>query len=285
MFLSFSCSREKPTPYNVSDHAIKDTVINNIDLVYVPKGEYLKGIDYETDTLNYNYWIGKYEITNLQFYNFIEEALESGFIFFENHILYYYYKGDEIVPEGKYRVKIFDDRIFVKNDSVILNKTHANHPVISVTWYGVKAFCDFYDFSIPSEAEWEKAARGSQKWRFPWGNNIDSSYANYYNSKDPFEPGTTPVGFYNGENHNAFQTSNAVSFYGCYDMGGNAWEWINCYWSSDIPFHKGKGAGFTYHYPVFLQVYYTSTFGPQDRPKNLDMCDLPDGFRVVYKNK
>jgi formylglycine-generating enzyme required for sulfatase activity len=260
----------------------KDTIIQHIELVFVPKGPFKKGLYCEEQQIHYDYWIGRFEITNQQFYQFLIEALQTSFLCLENNILYYNYRGDNLVPVGRYRVKMWDHAIYLENDSIKLNSEYALHPVISVTWFGCKAFCDFYGFDLPTEAEWEKAARGDQCLWFPWGNDIDSSYANYFNSKDPFEPGTTPVGFYNGQNYKGFQTSNAVSVYGCYDMSGNAWEWTKDYISSRVPFYLGKGGGANYHTPAFLQIYYISIFGPEATPP-LDMCNLTDGFRVVKK--
>lgn len=251
-------------------------------MVFVPSGPYKKGINFQSDTISYNYTIGKYEITLLQYYNFINAALENKFIFLEDSMLYYTYPGDELIQKADYKIRQFDNRIFLRNDSVLLNYAFANHPSTGVTWFGAKAFCQFYGFNLPTEAEWEKAARGNQKYWFPWGNEIDSSYANYYNSNDPFEPGTTPVGFYNGRINNGFKTSNAISVYGCYDMAGNAWEWLDDRWTKNTPYNKGKGGGFAYHTPAFLQIYYTSSFGPEKAP-DLDMCHLSDGFRVVKK--
>jgi formylglycine-generating enzyme len=261
---------------------VKDTTIHSIDMVYVPKGPFKKGLNCMEQNINYSYWIGKYEVTNMQYYVFLKEALKSDFIYLDNNILYYSYKGDELVPAGSYRLKMWDHALYIDNDSLHINQDYANHPVISVTWYGCKAFCDFYGFDLPNEDEWEKAARGNYCLWFPWGNDIDSSHANYFNSKDPFEPGTTPVGFYNGQNYEGFQTTNAVSVYGCYDMAGNAWEWTSSFFTQDIPFYYGKGGGFHYHTPALLQVYYISQFGPEVMPP-LDMCNLPDGFRVTKK--
>lgn len=257
-------------------------MIHGIKLVHVPKGPFYFGIKDSAARLKYDFWIGKYEITNQQFYNFILSGLHSGKIFIEDGILKTLFKGNEIIAPDTFPVKIWDEKIYLQNNIPILNPAYINHPVVSVTWFGVNAFCEFYKFSIPSGAEWEKAARGNRRWWFPWGNNIDSSYANYFNSKDPYEPGTTPVGFYNGENHNGFQTHRAESFFGCYDMAGNAWEWTNDYWSKEVPYYRGKGGGHIYHFPAALQVYYTSSYGPSKPPK-LEMNDLADGFRVVAK--
>jgi formylglycine-generating enzyme required for sulfatase activity len=148
------------------------------------------------------------------------------------------------------------------------------HPVTGVRWFGAIAYCNWlslrdgytpcYDLStgncdmskngyrLPTEAEWEYAARGGQTnpyYQFPWGNdtNADGRLANWEGSGDPWEngdyPHTTPVGFYNGSLRNkadynwpaaatTYQTRDGSNVFGLYDMAGNAWEWVNDWYSS-----------------------------------------------------
>ena len=253
-------------------------------MVWIPPGPFCYGLDAHMDTLAYGYHIGKYEVTNEQFYHFLLGAMAEDKFQRNGEQLLWHYAGDALIPAGLYHIKNWDDRIYFDKDSLVLNPRFRNHPVVNVTWFGGVAFCDYYGFELPDTKEWEKAARGPYNYWYPWGNTIDGSFANYYRSNDPFEPNTTPVGYYDGTNHNGFQTSHAGSVYGCYDMSGNAWEWTREFWSSQTPYTKGKGGGYYYHTPAFLQIYYTSTYGPSTPPP-LDMCNISDGFRVVYKFK
>jgi len=92
---------------------------------------------------------------------------------------------------------------------------YETHPVVNVSWYGAAAYAQFYGKRLPTEAEWEKAARGGLVGkRYPWGDNITHDNANYsgIGGLDRWEY-TSPVGSF---------PSNG---YGLFDMAGNVWEW------------------------------------------------------------
>lgn len=156
------------------------------DMVLIPGGEFTMGsndwwpkVQPEHTRDVPPFYLDRFEVTNSDYMEFVAE---TGYPM-PNH-----WKGGSI-PEGR-----------------------EDHPVVYVTWYDADAYCGWRGKRLPTEVEWEKAARGPEAWTFPWGDKFERDYANtpQYGYGD-----TLPIGSF----------EEGKSAYGIYDMAGNAWEW------------------------------------------------------------
>ena len=166
------------------------------------------------------FWIDQTEVTNAQFVAFLNEQgnqVEEGVSWLEPGA------GTRGIVYGHIEQ---DDGVFHPSTG------YEDYPVIEVSWYGAVAYCAWVGGRLPTEAEWEYAARGPDGSMYPWGDTFDGARVNYCDAscfekwRDiAYNDGYAkyaPVGSYPG----------GASWCGALDMVGNVWEWVNDWYSS-----------------------------------------------------
>ncbi|MBT7191913.1 MAG: SUMF1/EgtB/PvdO family nonheme iron enzyme [Anaerolineae bacterium] len=224
-----------PTTIVIPELGIGSSQIRSTDgmeMMYVPAAEFIMGFEDTEHSLYLNaYWIDKTEVTNAMFQIFVEET---------GHIT-----DAEII--GKAQGWNGSD-ISMVNGANWMHPLEPetditdleNHPVVQVSWNDAFAYCQWAGGRLPTEAEWEMAARGTDGRNYPWGNRepmnnllnfADASLGEYSSwvPADEFDDAwafTAPVGSY----------PDGISPYGVNDMVGNVWEWVNDW--HDPNYHK-----------------------------------------------
>lgn len=182
-----------PTP------GIGSTMISEKDgmvMVFVPAGEFTMGSDVESDKQPIRqvyldaFWIDQTEVTNAMYAKCVD--------------------GGGCTPPSGLRSS--------SRGSYYGNSEFDDFPVIYVNWNQANAYCAWAGRSLPTEAQWEKAARGTDGFTYPWGDASPNNTLLNYNQNvgDTTEVGSYPAG---------------ASPYGAYDMAGNVWEWVSDWYS------------------------------------------------------
>ncbi|GAB4204554.1 MAG: hypothetical protein OHK0022_29790 [Roseiflexaceae bacterium] len=184
-------------------------------LVKVPAGPFLMGSN-DTDTLADrdekpehrfvlpDFWIGQTPVTNAQFRPFVEGDGYTNRTYWTS--AGWEWRQQEVITQPAYWT-----------DS---KWNGADYPIVGISWFEAVAYCRWLTvhtglpFRLPTEAEWEKAARGPEGRIWPWGNRWEAGRCN---SQEAGTGRTTPVGQY----------PSGASYYGALDMAGNVWEWCS----------------------------------------------------------
>jgi parallel beta-helix repeat protein len=234
-----------------------DDVQTPLDMVLIPSGEFDMGDHHDGTPWSLPihavyvdpFYMNRYEVTNQQYCDYLNSAYSQSLIEVRDGGVVYAVPGgsDAYCNTHEYDP---ESRIYFNGSTFTVPPGKEDHPMVEVSWCGAVAYCDFYGYRLPTEAEWEYAGRGGEKnpyYRYPFGDIEHGSKANYWETGDPYETGpwpwTTPVGYYDGG-----QTppgSDMANGYGLYDIAGNVWEWCNDWHSSTYysssPYYNPQG--------------------------------------------
>jgi formylglycine-generating enzyme required for sulfatase activity len=210
-----------PTPYpTVTANNQWTTVAQDFDgveMVLVPPGCFMMGSEEgESDEVPVHeicfdepFWIDRYEVTNAQFAAFLNQ-------------------GSNQSAEGVEYLDTDDEDARIQQNGTWAAETEfADHPAIEVTWYGARDFCASRNARLPTEAEWEYAARGPDALVYPWGNDFVADNVVYSGNSG-------------GQTAAVGSRAGGVSWVGAYDMSGNVWEWVSSLYQS-YPYEMGDG--------------------------------------------
>jgi formylglycine-generating enzyme required for sulfatase activity len=221
-------------------------------MVEVPVGKFLYGDDKQDESTEHSFLIDVYPVTNMQFKKFIDAG---GYT--DNDIL------QECWNEGgrKWRQKnnitkpkYWEDKIW----------NQADYPVVGVSYYEAEAYARWARKRLPTEKEWEKAARGTDGRKYPWKGRFSKEKCN---SLESGIKETTRVDRY----------PNGISPYGGYDMAGNVWEWTSDWYDENKNSKVLRGG--SWGDPSFkCRCAYHFDFDPDAKPNYV-------GFRCVRTKK
>jgi len=206
-----------------------DPFTEGLTMLYIPAGDFLMGSP-KLSAASYDerpqrkifldgFWIDRTEVTNEKFVVFLNEMGNQ-----KQGRATWLDAGSEYAriqqQDGKWQVEAGYER----------------HPVVEVSWFGASSYCQWAGMRLPTEAEWEKAARGVDERTFPWGEMIDCTLANYKGCLNTTaRVGSSPMG---------------ASPYGVLDMAGNSIEWVADWYA---------------YYPASAQVNPSGPFGGEKR--------------------
>jgi formylglycine-generating enzyme required for sulfatase activity len=245
------CSKENNSSQVQSEQgekSIKEFIIKNTPMVKVAAGKFIRGSNKEdTEGMQARYgfasplfqdehpqsemnleefWIDSYEVTNKAYKSYILGTsrmmpfswVNNGYAMTEQTLRDMDIERLRKIALDYFRLDVdagaMDKQALLKAMLEYQQKLDTL-PVSGVNWFNARQFCQWRSARLPTEAEWEKAARGPDGLEYPWGNEWDPKITNTGDDGN-WEEGVAPVGSYQRNK----------SPYGAYDMSGNVWEWV-----------------------------------------------------------
>ena len=208
-------SKEEAVPKPAKD--------DNHRQVPIPAGEFLFGEEKKKTRIEYDYEMDIYPVTNQQFKRFIKAGGYKEMAFWGK-------RGEKWQVEKQLQEpRYWHDKDY--NDP--------EQPVVGISWFEAQAYAkwlttlrdDGFTYRLPTEEEWERAARGDDGNVYPWGDQFDPEKCN---AKESGRDKPNRVNLY----------PNGISPYGCYDMAGNVWEWTSSFWGDGKYTYVIKGGAF-----------------------------------------
>ena len=198
-------------PEDIQNDKTEFSPIDGMEIILIPAGEFIMGAEHNNSSAEKDekpvhevyldaFWMDKTEVSNQMYVKFLntEELKEAdtAWLFDSANSAFYYEDGKWMTRTGM-----------------------EDQPAVYVNWFGAEAYCNWAGRRLPSEAEWEKAARGTTDNLYPWGDLLDCRHANYAGCAgtalptNSLESGTSP--------------------YGVLGMAGNVWEWNADWYAPD----------------------------------------------------
>ena len=203
----------EPTPTRGPGSTL-NRIEDNMVMVYIPEGGFEMGNrdGFANEFPVHSVYLDAYMIDNTE----VTNGMYSGFL----------KAMDNQLEGGVPWLDISDNDVLItrESDTWQPKSGYANHPVVEVSWYGAKAYCEWVGARLPSEAEWEKAARGGLQGKdYPWGNEYPVCDKLAKNGAQILECG----------GGTASVASFSPNYYGLFDVAGNAHEWVSDWYKNN----------------------------------------------------
>lgn len=230
----------KPTSSpSTSPSSSKQKTIEGIEFVLVEGGTFMMGdndSEYDREKPEHkvtvdSFYVGKYPVTNQQYADFLNE-------YGSTKVKQGEYKGESMIEEHEWGVK-------QEKETWSSQEGYEDHPVVKVSWYGAHEFAKYYGFRLPTEAEWEYAARGGIKsngYKYAGSDNVEEVAWYFENAGD--------------KTHSVRELN--PNELGIYDMSGNIWEWCADWYDEN---------------------YYKNS--PENNPQGGEIDDFSEEYRVL----